>query len=125
MSRAGRPKKDVALGDAERFTGSPKIVAIARGEYLGKQEGQIRGSGYVVECLEAALWCFMRTDRFDDAVLMAANLGDDADTTAAVCGQIAGAFYGEAAIPARWLQKLALRDEIRRLALRLCHRARM
>lgn len=116
---AGRAKDEVALGDAERFAGSPKIVAIARGEYLRKTEEQIRGSGYVVESLEAALWCFMHTGRFEEAVLRAANLGDDADTTAAVCGQIAGAFYGEAAIPARWLGQLARFGEIRDLALRL------
>lgn len=120
---AGRTQDEVALGDAASFAGSPRIAAIARGEYLGKTEAQIRGSGYVVECLEAALWCFMRTESFEEAVPRAANLGDDADTTAAVCGQIAGAFYGEAAIPARWLSKLARGAQIRKLALRLYARA--
>jgi ADP-ribosyl-[dinitrogen reductase] hydrolase len=66
--------------------------------------------------LEAALWCFARADSFDDAVLRATNLGDDADTTAAVCGQIAGAFYGEQGIPPKWLDKLALIEKIRRMA---------
>ena len=70
----------------------------------------------MVECLEAALWCFDQTDSFENAILTAANLGDDADTTAAVCGQIAGAFYGEPGIPAHWLQKLAKVDEIREMA---------
>jgi ADP-ribosylglycohydrolase len=56
---------------------------------------------------------------FADAVLMAANLGDDADTTAAVCGQVAGAYYGEPGIPSHWLERLALRAEIARLADRL------
>ena len=55
------------------------------------------------------------------AVLKAANLGDDADTTAAVCGQVAGAFYGEAGIPRRWLGKLAMRLEVTALAESLCH----
>jgi ADP-ribosyl-[dinitrogen reductase] hydrolase len=54
---------------------------------------------YVVSSLEAALWCFYRTSTFEEAVLQAANLGDDADTTAAICGQIAGAYYGESGIP--------------------------
>ncbi len=83
--------------DAESFTGAEKIVSIARGAYRSKGEDEIRGSGYVVDCLEAALWCFDRTDTFRDAILAAANLGDDADTTAAVCGQVAGAYYGESA----------------------------
>ena len=77
------------------------------------------GSGYAVESLEAALWCFLRTDNFRDAVLEAVNLGDDADTTAAVCGQVAGAFYGEAGIPPEWLGRLVLREEIGGLADRL------
>jgi ADP-ribosyl-[dinitrogen reductase] hydrolase len=110
------PKREVLLGDADSFAGSGNIVAIARGEYLQKPEAEIRGSGYVVRSLEAALWAFARTDSFENAILMAANLGDDADTTAAVCGQLAGAYYGKAEIPARWLQRLALRAEIQELA---------
>jgi len=112
----GRTKEDVALGDSGSFQGAQKIVAIARGGYVEKPEAEIRGSGYVVQCLEAALWCFLRTETFEHAVLAAANLGDDADTTAAVCGQIAGAHYGEPGIPAAWLEKLALRSTITRLA---------
>ncbi len=112
----GRPKVDVILGDAESFAAGERIVAIARGGYLGKAEVDIRGTGYVVESLEAALWAFARTDSFPAAILMAANLGDDADTTAAVCGQVAGAYYGEPGIPAGWLKRLALRSEIARLA---------
>ena len=84
---------------------------------------RIRGSGYVVESLEAALWCFARTRSYPEAVLLAANLGDDADTTAAVTGQIARAFYGMSGIPARWLDRLALREEIEALARGL-HEAR-
>jgi hypothetical protein len=47
---------------------------------------------------------------------MAVNLGDDADTTGAVYGQLAGAYYGETGIPGEWLQKLARRDLIVKLA---------
>ena len=79
----------------------------------------LRGTGYVVESLEAALWCFDQTDNFETAILKAANLGDDADTTAAICGQVAGAFYGESGIPQKWLEKLSLREEITILADRL------
>jgi ADP-ribosyl-[dinitrogen reductase] hydrolase len=95
---------------------SAKIQAIANGEYKDKPMQQIRGNGYVVDALEAALWCFWTTDTFSEAVLMAANLGDDADTTAAICGQIAGAYDGQAGIPVSWLDKLYMRDEIISLA---------
>lgn len=112
----GRPKDEVILGDAESFTSVDSIKAIARGAYRGRSEMDIRGSGYVVQSLEAALWAFACTDSFGDAILTAANLGDDADTTAAVCGQVAGAYYGEPGIPSHWLDRLALRSEIARLA---------
>ena len=65
------------------------------------------------------MWCFIHTDSFKDAMLMVANLGDDADTTAAVCGQVAGAYYGVSGIPAGWLERLAVRSEITTLADRL------
>jgi ADP-ribosyl-[dinitrogen reductase] hydrolase len=72
-----------------------------------------------VDSLEAALWCFLRTDTFEQATLVAANLGDDADTTAATCGQVAGAYYGATGIPSRWIEKLALRAQINELAEQL------
>jgi ADP-ribosyl-[dinitrogen reductase] hydrolase len=95
---------------------SAKVADIANGEYLKKTEGQIRGSGYSVESLEAALWCFFLTASFDAAILKAANLGDDADTTAAICGQIAGAFYGIAAIPKHWQDRVTMSSDIIELA---------
>ncbi len=100
------------------------IRSIARGDYRHKAEADIHGVGYVVRSLEAALWCFWQTDSFDSAILRAANLGDDADTTAAVCGQVAGAFYGEQGIPVHWLERLVMRDEIRLLTDRLCEHGR-
>ena len=112
--------------DKERLLGSElfhpttrKIKAIQQQGYRDKTISQIKGSGYVVDCLEAALWCFAQSDNFADAILLAANLGDDADTTAAVCGQIAGAFYGVQAIPVEWRKKITLADEIIHLADRL------
>ena len=116
---AGQSKEAVISGDSEDFLGSPKIIAIAHGEYRHKIKAEIKGSGYVVASLEAALWCFMHTETFRDAVLCAANLGDDADTTAAICGQLAGAFYGESGIPEAWLERLTMRQEIGELAERL------
>jgi ADP-ribosyl-[dinitrogen reductase] hydrolase len=112
----GADKDDVLFAGGDRFEGAAMIEMIARGDYRDKLETGIRGSGYVVESLEAALWCFYRTDSFEAAVLRAANLGDDADTTAAVCGQVAGAYYGMSGIPERWLERLAMREEIRSLA---------
>ena len=70
------------------------------------------GSGYVVKSLEAALWAFHDAEDFHEAVLRAVNLGDDADTTGAVCGQLAGAYWGESGIPGEWLEGLARRDMI-------------
>ena len=119
---AGEEKSTVLLGDADDFRSTPRLMAIARGEYRDQDEARIRGSGYVVDCLEAALWCFHQTDNFREAVLRAVNLGDDADTTGAVVGQLAGAFYGEADIPPAWLARLAMTHEIGELAERLAHR---
>jgi len=116
---SGSSKDEVALRDGQTFVGAQKIVAIARGAYRQKPEDEIRGSGYVVDSLEAAMWCFVRSHSFEGAVLMAANLGDDADTTAAVCGQVAGAYYGSQGIPAAWIERLALHSEITELADRL------
>jgi ADP-ribosyl-[dinitrogen reductase] hydrolase len=112
----GWPKDEVLLGDAGSFASGERITEIARGTYRVKSESEIRGSGYVVESLEAALWAFSRTSSFAEAILAAANLGDDADTTAAVCGQVAGAYYGESGIPSGWLERLAMRSEIAMLA---------
>lgn len=115
----GKSKEEVLFGhDPYQFL-TPNVRGIALGEYRTKAEGGLLGSGYVIHCLEAAAWCFWQTDSFREAVLMAANLGNDADTTAAVCGQLAGAFYGEDGIPPEWLAKLVKREEIAALADRL------
>jgi ADP-ribosyl-[dinitrogen reductase] hydrolase len=101
---------------------APAVADLAAGNYREKQEDQVRGSGYVVDSLEAALWCFLRTESYRQAILRAANLGDDADTTAAVCGQIAGAYYGLEGIPQDWLARLAKRTLIEGIAGELYER---
>jgi ADP-ribosyl-[dinitrogen reductase] hydrolase len=116
----GASKEEVLFGDSG-FSGASKIAAIARGAYRDTPAASIRGTGYVVDCLEAVLWCVWQTDTFEAAILAAANLGDDADTTAAVCGQVAGTLYGVAAIPERWREKLAMVALITDLADRLRH----
>ena len=112
----GGSKTDVLLADADRPAFTDRIAAIARGDYRGKSASEIYGTGYVVQSLEATLWAFDSTTNFRDAVLAAVNLGDDADTTAAICGQVAGAFYGDPGIPAQWLARLTLREDIATLA---------
>jgi ADP-ribosylglycohydrolase len=89
-----------------------RIDAIADGSFREKEPPEIRGTGWVVDSLEAALWAFHQAANFQEAVLDAVNLGDDADTTGAVCGQLAGACWGEEGIPGEWLEGLARRDEM-------------
>ena len=72
-----------------------------------------------MESLEAALWAFSESESFEHGALLAVNLGDDADTTGAVYGQLAGAYYGVDGIPAAWRMTLALREKIESLALGL------
>jgi len=88
---------------------------ILRGGIADLPRGEISGSGYVVHCLEAALWCLLNTDSYRDCVLAAVNLGDDTDTTAAVAGGLAGLLYGLEAIPADWLALLLRRELIETL----------
>jgi ADP-ribosyl-[dinitrogen reductase] hydrolase len=115
----GKSKEEVLSPSEQVLTLSEGLYSIAKGEYKVKKIDQIRGTGYVVDSLEAALYCFWKTDSFKDCVLLAANLGDDADTTAAIAGQIAGAFYGEGGIPKEWLKKLTMGEEIGQLAEQL------
>lgn len=120
LALEGEPKEKVLFESSAHlppgYVLAPAIERIGAGEYRDKPEGEIRGTGYVVQSMEAALWCFYTTDTYRDAILRAANLGDDADTTAAICGQIAGASYGIGGIPAPWLEKLAQRAFIERTA---------
>ncbi len=91
-----------------------EVAEVAYGSFRERKPPEIQGSGYVVKSLEAALWAFHDADDFQEAVLKAVNLGDDADTTGAICGQLAGAYWGEIGIPKAWKQKLAKREMIER-----------
>ncbi len=95
------------------------IQEIAKGSFKIKQPPQIKGSGYVVQTLEAALWAFYHTNDFESGALNVVNLGDDADTTGAVYGQIAGAYYGMKCIPEKWLKKVYRASDIEIIAERL------
>jgi ADP-ribosylglycohydrolase len=97
----------------------PEIEQVAAGSFLRREPPQIRGTGFVVQSLEAALWAVARGEDFRAGALLAVNLGDDADTTGAIYGQLAGAHYGFDGIPAHWVAALAKRDQIQQLASRL------
>jgi ADP-ribosyl-[dinitrogen reductase] hydrolase len=105
------------LWDAEPL--APRVAEIAAGSFRRRDPPEIRGTGYVVPSLEAALWAFDRSSSFREGALLAVNLGDDADTTGAVFGQLAGAYYGETGIPREWRERLVMADLIASLADRL------
>lgn len=126
----GRPKEEILSAGFSPVEGlweqaplAPRVAEVAAGSFKEKRPPEIKGGGYVVHSLEAALWAFHESDEFRDGALLAVNLGDDADTTGAVYGQIAGAYYGAQAIPTSWLEKLALRDVIVDVADRLLEAA--
>ncbi|MGF1655563.1 MAG: ADP-ribosylglycohydrolase family protein [Verrucomicrobiales bacterium] len=101
----------------------PEIQEVAGGSFRRRQPPGIRGSGYVVQALEAALWAFASASDFEAGALRAVNLGDDADTTGAIYGQLAGAYFGGDGIPAAWLQVLMQKDLIKQIATDLFQHA--
>lgn len=84
-------------------------------------EEEIQSDGYVLHTLEAALWCMMNSSGYAECVLKAVNLGNDADTTAAVAGGLAGLWYWERTIPINWLNQLAKREYLEKCCLRFAH----
>lgn len=113
----GVPRTEVLRSRVGGYSGA--IAEIAAGSWRGKHRDQIKSSGYVAHSLEAALWCVGRAGDFRSAVLLAANLGDDADTTAAITGQLAGAIYGQQSIPDEWIRTIAWSPRIRKAATAL------
>lgn len=77
---------------------------------------QIKSSGYVIDSLEASLWCFLKSENYKDCVLKAVNLGEDTDTTAAIAGGLAGIYYGSQSIPRNWHDGLVRIEQIEKLA---------
>ena len=120
---AGAPREELlAAGGYERFRElhegdlDPRVAKVAEGSFLRRDPPEIRGGGYVVHALEAALWAVHRNDDFESTILAATNLGDDADTTAAIAGQLAGAIHGLDGIPAGWRDRVVAGGEIVALA---------
>ena len=95
---------------------SDNIAIVASGSFKYLEPPEIKGSGYVVKSLEAALWAFHKTRDFREGALLAVNLGDDADTTGAIYGQVAGAYYGCDSIPPEWPKRVAMAAEITSIA---------
>ena len=112
-----------ALDEAKRlYADSPELPAYQRllaPDFTQIPREHIRSSGYVVDTLEAALWCLMTTDSYEACVLKAVNLGSDTDTVGAVAGGLAGALYGYSAIPESWRETLIKRAYIENM----CDRA--
>lgn len=116
----GRRREEVLR--PRRRDGDPAVAALAAGSWKDKERGDIVSSGYVVDTLEAALWAVERSRCFEEAVLLAVNLGHDADTVGAVTGQLAGALWGVQGIPERWRDRLAWREKIEGLGRALFER---
>ena len=116
----GRPIDEVLDADFwQQGPLDPRIEAVVRGSWRTKQPPEIRGAGYVVDALEAALWAVAGATDVRDAILRGANLGDDADTTAAIAGQLAGARWGYAGIPTEWRERITEAQRIAGIAGRL------
>ena len=116
----GKPRSEVLAGRDGDW--AERVGDIMAGSWRGKPRHEIQSSGYVPHSLEAALWCVGRTGSLEEAVLLAANLGGDADTTAAITGQLAGALSGYRGIPARWLDRLTSQGMIFAMARQLVDR---
>ena len=100
----------------ERSPLSDNVAIVADGSFKHREPPKIKGSGYVVKSVEAALWAFHRSRDFREGALLAVNLGDDADTTGAIYGQIAGAHYGCESIPTEWRERVTMAAEITSIA---------
>lgn len=92
---------------------------IFNGEIANLSVDSIRSSGYVIDTLEASLWCLLNSSNYSEAVLKAVNLGGDTDTTAAVTGGLAGIYYGVDNIPSEWIDQIARKQDIINLAARM------
>ena len=119
---------DSSLKKAKEYYGNKKEYAedlehykrLFKNDFSELPEKEIKSSGYVVDTLEAALWCLLNTDNYRDCVLRAVNLGEDTDTVAAVAGGLAGMAYGVEGIPKEWLNQLARREYIEKLCEDFC-----
>ena len=118
----------VGLSNAEKYYGRSDFALelknysrLWQADFANLPEEEIRSTGYVVDTLEAALWCLLNTEDYKSLVLKAVNLGDDTDTVAAVAGGLAGIYYGLAKIPEEWLLKLQNREYLEDIVTNFFH----
>lgn len=95
------------------------VAEVVSGSYLSRDPPEVRAGGGAVACLEAALWAFSRGRSFEEIVLAAVNLGEDADTAGAIAGQLAGACCGHSGIPPGWRAGLFRHQELLETGTRL------
>lgn len=95
------------------------FIRILESDISEYQEERIGSTGYVLDSLEASLWCLLKENTYESTVLRAVNLGGDTDTTAAISGGLAGLLYGFESIPERWINQLARKEDIMNLCNRL------
>ena len=105
--------------NTEYQTESIFFERILNGSLLELSENEIKSSGYVIDSLEAAIWCLLHSNSYDECILKAVNLGEDTDTIACIAGGIAGVFYDVKTIPEHWINQLARKEDILNLANRL------
>ncbi len=96
----------------EEYDESKKYWRLFDPNFAQTNIDDIKSSGYVVDTLEAAIWCLLNSSNYKECVLKAVNLGQDTDTVAAVAGGLAGILYGYEDIPAEWINDLAKKEEI-------------
>ena len=110
----------IGMTDAKNFYGADaafkKFSRLCNENFAALPEDRISSSGYVLDTLEAALWCLLNTDNYKSLALKAVNLGGDTDTVGAVAGGLAGIFYGAESISADWLATLKRRDYLEKIA---------
>ncbi|MDG1997356.1 MAG: ADP-ribosylglycohydrolase family protein [Emcibacteraceae bacterium] len=109
-----------ALSRTSEVNWGEEISSLVNYEWREKTYQEIKASGYVLTSLEASMWCVENSNSFSEAVLLAVNLGDDADTVGAITGQLAGALYGYSNIENKFLDKLIKRQTIYSLSQMLC-----
>ena len=112
------PMKDLSFTDLH-----PDVEKVIAGDYKKHSIEDLSPSGYAPESLEVALWAFYNSENFEEGLLMAVNMGGDADTIGAIYGQLTGAFYGAKNIPRNWIKGLEMPAYMDQIITSLTQRA--
>ncbi len=114
----GLMKAAAFYSDSDEFDAYARLFET---DFVALDISEISSSGYIVDTLEASLWCLLNSESYSECVLKAVNLGEDTDTVAAVVGGMAGILWGFNSIPEKWLAKLSRRDYIENLCIEACN----